>query len=216
MTSTWRLQQLTRVIQDAVKRSGGIWDDEASRYVKQRYIRPHEGLANDQCTAALEQIDAADLAAEQCAEATEMQSRATLQLEAAGELALSSDNEMKSGFEFIHAGTSLAAQANTTIDQAFAELGKAGSACGDAIGTESLMSRVRTKEDQHEARVQALVGVVAGLSSQVADQLIGDQAGGPVEQLINTLGNSGFRSAARGQAEGAWKAALSHLKGLRK
>lgn len=81
---------------------------------------------------------------------------------------------------------------------------------------ESLMSRVRTKEDQHEARAQALVGVVAGLSSQVADQLIGDQAGGPVEQLINTLGNSGFRSAARGQAEGAWKAALSHLKGLRK
>lgn len=192
MTSTWRLQQLTRVIQDAVKRSGGIWDDEASRYVKQRYIRPHEGLANDQCTAALEQIDAADLVAEQCAEATEMQSRATLQLEAAGELALSSDNEMKSGFEFIHAGTSLAAQANTTIDQAFAELGKAGSACGDAIGTESLMSRVRTKEDQHEARAQALVGVVAGLSSQVADQLIGDQAGGPVEQLINTLGNSGI------------------------
>lgn len=212
MTTTWRLQQLTRVVQEAVKRSGGIWNDEASRFVQQRYIRPHEGLANDQCTAAFKQIDAADSAAKQCAEAAELQQQSTLQLETAGELAQSSENEMKSGFEFIGAGHAVAAKANASIDQAFSELGQAGSACGEPNDADNLRSSVRTRENKREAGREGRVAVVAGLASQLADYYLGDLTGDPIENLVTTLGDPGFRSAARGQVAG-WRAALSPKKG---
>jgi hypothetical protein len=95
--SSWMLDRQTRQLQTSVGQAGGLWKDDASKFINERYLRPHQGQAESLISQfkaiekALDDIQdllkqhrtAADKACEQAAHVDEEVEAAEQQISAA-------------------------------------------------------------------------------------------------------------------------------------